>query len=104
MLANEASDNGLASSLFNYANTTHDGLVDNTLTTYSSGSHDAEVWRGYVNSAFPLFAQDFLITNGATFGGLVKRRFNEGYVATVSSPRESLRDQIFYSLNSKEWC
>ncbi|KAJ5233163.1 hypothetical protein N7468_006119 [Penicillium chermesinum] len=82
VVADEASDSGLASSLFNYANTTQDGLVDNTLKSYSSNSSAVEVWRGYVNSGFPLFSQDFLVTNNAIFGGLVKRRFNEGYVAS----------------------
>lgn len=86
VLADEASYSGLASSLFNYANTTQDGLVDNTLSTYSSSSRVVEVWRGYINSGFPLFARDFLVTNKAIFGGLVKRRFNEGYVASVSFP------------------
>ncbi|KAJ6002787.1 hypothetical protein N7451_005334 [Penicillium sp. IBT 35674x] len=82
VLVDEASDSGLASSLFDYANTTQDGLVDNTLSTYSSNSSSVEVWRGYVNSAFPLFAQDFLVTNNAIFGGLVKRRFYEDHVAS----------------------
>lgn len=44
-----------------------------------------EVWRVYVNSGFPLFARDLLVSNKAIFGGLVKRRFNEGCVASVSS-------------------
>lgn len=71
--------------MFNYANVTEDGLVDNTLSTYYSSSN-VVVWKGYVNSAFPLFARDFLVTNKAIFGGLVKRRFHEGYVASVRSP------------------
>ncbi|KAJ5889845.1 hypothetical protein N7504_010655 [Penicillium tannophilum] len=81
VLVDEASDSGLASSMFNYANVTEDGLVDNTLSTYYSSSN-VVVWKGYVNSAFPLFARDFLVTNKAIFGGLVKRRFHEGYVAS----------------------
>jgi len=92
VLADEASDSGLASSLFNYANTTQDGLVDNTMSTYSSSSSNVEIWRGYVNSGFPLFGRDFLVTNDAIFGGLVKRRFNEGNVASVSSPKGSMPD------------
>ncbi|KAJ5556800.1 hypothetical protein N7494_000715 [Penicillium frequentans] len=82
VLVDEASDDGLASSLFNYANTSQDGLVDNTLSTYSSTSSSVEVWRGYVNPAFPLFSRDFLVTNKAIFGGLVKRRFYENFVAS----------------------
>ncbi|KAJ5656002.1 hypothetical protein N7507_007952 [Penicillium longicatenatum] len=78
----EASDNGLASSVFDYANTTQDGLVDNTLSTYPDNASTPVIWRGYVNSAFPLFARDFLVTNKAIFGGLVKRRFYEGHVAS----------------------
>lgn len=109
VLVDEASDSGLASSLFNYANTTRDGLVDNTLSTYSRSSSNVDVWRGYVNSAFPLFAQDFLVTNNAIFGGLVKRQFCEGYVASVSPSSEaptrpkSLRSMIDRIALTKSW-
>jgi hypothetical protein len=96
----EASDDGLASSLFDYANTTQDGLVDNTLSTYSSSASTPVSWRGYVNSAFPLFARDFLVTNKAIFGGLVKRRFYEGHVASVSSPTGSMPPKsLRYAIN-----
>ncbi|PYI22403.1 hypothetical protein BO99DRAFT_353312 [Aspergillus violaceofuscus CBS 115571] len=79
--ADEAYDGNLASSLFNYANTTDDGLVDNILTTYDHDSTKPTVWQGFVNSNFPLFPEDILITYGAVFGGLVRRRFNEDLVA-----------------------
>ncbi|RAH63718.1 uncharacterized protein BO66DRAFT_444701 [Aspergillus aculeatinus CBS 121060] len=39
------------------------------------------VWQGFVNSNFPLFPEDILITYGAVFGGLVRRRFNADLVA-----------------------
>jgi hypothetical protein len=74
----------MARSLFNYANTTQEGLVDNTVTTYASNSTKPDVWRGYVNSGFPLFQGDLLIKNEGVFGGLVKRQFIDGNVAAVS--------------------
>lgn len=58
--------------------------MDNTLTTYTGNSTKPEVWRGYVNSNFPIFEADLLVKNGAVFGGLVKRQFVEGDVAAVS--------------------
>ncbi|KGO75675.1 hypothetical protein PITC_030270 [Penicillium italicum] len=79
--ADEAFDGSLASSFFNYANSTEDGLVDNTLTTFSHDSNEPTVWRGFVNSNFPLFPEDILIKNGAVFAGLVRRQFNDGLVA-----------------------
>ncbi|KAI5458298.1 hypothetical protein BGZ63DRAFT_432809 [Mariannaea sp. PMI_226] len=72
----EAFEGGLlASSVFNYANVTKEGLVDNTLTTYNPDSKKPDVWRGYVNSNFPIFAKDVLVSNGAVFAGLVDRTF-----------------------------
>lgn len=85
--ADEAFDGNLASSFFNYANVTEEGLVDNTLTTYSSNSTTPDVWRGYVNSNFPIFEESILVTAGAVFGGLVQRQFVEGRVAAVRNPR-----------------
>ncbi|KAB5575368.1 hypothetical protein GE09DRAFT_592051 [Coniochaeta sp. 2T2.1] len=77
----EAYEGELASSFFNYANVSEEGLVDNTLTTYSSNSTKPAVWRGYVNSNFPIFQQDILVKAGAVFGGLVHRQFGDGLVA-----------------------
>ncbi|KAJ4164438.1 hypothetical protein LMH87_006114 [Akanthomyces muscarius] len=80
-----ATDNGaggrLASSYFNYANVTKEGLVDNTLTTYSGNSTKPDVFRGYVDSNFPIFEKDLLVKSGAVFGGLVQRQFAENNVA-----------------------
>ena len=73
----------LASSFFNYANVTKEGLVDNTLTTYGGNSTEPDVWRGYSNSNFPLIKQDVLVKAGAVFGGLVHRQFVKGRVAAV---------------------
>lgn len=84
--ADEGFGGNLASSFFNYANVTKEGLVDNTLTTYSSNSTKPDVWRGYVNSNFPIFEQRMLVKAGAVFGGLVHRQFVEGRVAAVSKP------------------
>ncbi|PTB37978.1 hypothetical protein M441DRAFT_146244 [Trichoderma asperellum CBS 433.97] len=78
---NEAYDDAPASSVFNYANVTGDGLVDNILTIYNGTT--PYVWQGYVNSNYPIFEQDFLVKADAVFGGLVTRKFN-GDVASVS--------------------
>lgn len=80
---NEAYDDAPTSSVFNYANVTKDGLVDNVLTIYNGTT--PYVWQGYVNSNYPIFEQDFLAKAGAVFGGLVTRQFN-GDVASVSVP------------------
>ncbi|KAM5349013.1 hypothetical protein ACJ41O_008836 [Fusarium nematophilum] len=71
----QAYDGIMASSFFNYANVTKEGLVDNTLTAYNGQSTTPEVWRGYVSSNFPLFSTSLLVDAGAVFGGLVKRNF-----------------------------
>ena len=85
MLVNEAYEGGLASSHFNYANTTAEGLVDNTLTTFpGASSQNVTIWRGYVNSNFPLFSEDFLVQSAAVYSGLVKRELIPGLVASVS--------------------
>ncbi|KAL4783379.1 hypothetical protein BJX76DRAFT_358021 [Aspergillus varians] len=81
----EAFNGSLASSFFNYANSTNEGLVDNTLTTFSHKSNEPTIWRGVVNSNFPLFPEDILVKNGAVFGGLVWRQFIEDLVAAASS-------------------
>jgi hypothetical protein len=79
------SKNGLESSVFNYANVTKGGLVDNTLTTYAVNSSAAPtVWRDYVNSNFPIFANSILVDSGAVYTGLVTRKVVEGPVAAVS--------------------
>ncbi|KAJ5198478.1 uncharacterized protein N7498_007595 [Penicillium cinerascens] len=78
----EAFNGSLASSFFNYANSTKEGLVDNTMTTFGHKSNEPTIWKGFVNSNFPLFPEDILVKNGAVFGGLVRRQFNEDLVAT----------------------
>ncbi|KND91845.1 hypothetical protein TOPH_03446 [Tolypocladium ophioglossoides CBS 100239] len=80
--ADQAIDGEISTSTFNYANVTKEGFVDNTLTTYSGNSTKPDVWRGYVNSNFPLFAADILVTSEAVFGGLVQRPFVHGLVAS----------------------
>lgn len=84
--ADEAYNGAFGSSLFNYHNTTEDGLVDNILTTYNSTFTRLDVWRGYVNPGFPLITDDFLAKEGASFGGLVHRDFVGGKVASVRTP------------------
>ncbi|OQE14224.1 hypothetical protein PENSTE_c037G10419 [Penicillium steckii] len=77
----EVYDGNLASSFFDYTNTTKEGLVDNVLTTFDAKSKESTIWRDYVNSNFPLFSENLLVEYGAVFGGLVERQFNEGFVA-----------------------
>lgn len=85
--AQVTSNSGLESSVFNYANVTNEGLVDNTVTTYPDDSENPPtVWRDYVNSNFPIFKETFLVDSGAVFAGLVQRRIVEGLVAAVSGP------------------
>jgi hypothetical protein len=79
----EAFEGQLASSYFNYSNVTETGLVDNTLTTYDPKSTTPSVWRGYVNSNFPIFQKEILVTAGAVYEGLVNRDFISSPVAAV---------------------
>jgi hypothetical protein len=82
----EAFAGTLASSIFNYANVSTEGQVDNTLTsTTSSDLTNSEQFRGYVTPNFPLWAEDVLQGNGAVFGGLVTREFAVEKVASVSA-------------------
>ncbi|WZH47217.1 hypothetical protein QYS62_008361 [Fusarium acuminatum] len=80
----EAYDGELATSYFNYANVTKSGLVDNTLTTYDHKHTKPNVWRGYVNSNFPIFDQNILVKAEAVYQGLVKRDFIPAPVAAWS--------------------
>ncbi|KAH7014360.1 uncharacterized protein B0I36DRAFT_369324 [Microdochium trichocladiopsis] len=79
---NQANEDGLSLSFFDYKNVTKEGLVDNTLTTYRPNDKP-QVWRGYVNSNFPIFQDDMLITSGAVYTGMVDRDF-VGLVASWS--------------------
>ncbi len=81
--ATEAYEGAVAISDFNYANVSKDGLVDNTLTSVASNFSNPEVWRGYVNSNYPLFSESFLIDASAVFSGLVRRDYNPDLVASV---------------------
>lgn len=82
----EAYDGHLASSYFDFSNVTKEGLVDNTLTMYDHESTTPTVWRGYVNSNYPIFQEDILVEAGAVFEGLVKRDFIPSPVAAVRIP------------------
>lgn len=73
------------SSLFDYANTDHDGLVWNTLCTIEpSISATPKIWTGFVKPAWPLFDEDVLVKGNAVFGGVVTDRW-AGEVVSVSS-------------------
>lgn len=87
VIANEAYAGNLAASTFNYANISQDGLVDNTIVYIHIDGNDTspESYRGYVNPGFPLIKDDFLVSNGAAYGGLVRRELLPHKVATVSS-------------------
>ncbi|GAM39476.1 hypothetical protein TCE0_034f11058 [Talaromyces pinophilus] len=86
VIANEAYDGNLAASTFNYANISQDGLVDNTVIYIPIDGNDTSPvsYRGYVNPGFPLIKDDFLVSNGAVFGGLVKRELLPHQVASWS--------------------
>ncbi|KAL4876487.1 hypothetical protein BJY04DRAFT_199761 [Aspergillus karnatakaensis] len=77
----EAYNGDLATSIFNYANTTEEGLVDNTLTSFGAYPDKPTVWRGYVQSNYPLLSDDILTQGDAVFGGLVERELVAGLVA-----------------------
>lgn len=82
--AQVTSNTGLESSLFNYANISSEGLVDNIVTTYSDQAETPPtVWRDYVNPSFPIFQDTILKDGGAVYGGLVERQLANGLVATV---------------------
>lgn len=82
--ADVASDSGFASSLFDYADITSEGLVSNTLYDLQPCiAATPQIWHGYVNPTFPLFSTDILVTSNAVFGGIVDDQFN-GKVASVS--------------------
>ncbi|KAF5015766.1 hypothetical protein F66182_12780 [Fusarium sp. NRRL 66182] len=86
VIATEAYAGNLATSTFNYANISQDGLVDNTVIYFPVGGNDTspEMFRDYVNPGFPLIKDDFLVSNGAAFGGLVSRELLPGKVAAVT--------------------
>ncbi|RAO64675.1 uncharacterized protein BHQ10_000687 [Talaromyces amestolkiae] len=84
VIATEAYAGNLATSTFNYANISQDGLVDNAVIYIPIDGDDTnrEMFRDYVNPGFPLIKDDFLVSNGAAFGGLVSRELLPGKVAT----------------------
>lgn len=67
----EAYDSSLDSSLFDYANVTQDGVANRLWILTPSISSGPYLWQGYVTPAFPLISHDFLVTNGAVFGGII---------------------------------
>lgn len=79
----EAFEEGLTSSFFDYSNQTADGLVNNILTTYKANSTEPSVWSGYVLSNFPIFEPQILPHSSAVFKGLVTRPFFDDKVASV---------------------
>lgn len=79
----EAYEETIASSIFNYANVSKEGQVENILTsTTSSDLKNPTQFRGYVTPNFPLWTEDVL--QGAVFTGLATREFVPGKVASVS--------------------
>jgi hypothetical protein len=79
----------LASSIFDFSNVTQDGLVDNKLTIFSADLTHPDVYRGYVNSNYPLISPEFLVVGAAVFSGLVQRQFLPEKVASVRSYQSS---------------
>lgn len=93
----EAYEGQISWSSFDYSNVSESGLVDNTLTTYGWNSTTPSVWRGYVNSNFPIFRDDILVEAGAVYEGLIRRDF-------VPSPVAAVRDLChidFFSVNRR---
>lgn len=80
----EAYDSGLGSSLFDYTNITDAGVANRQWTLHPAITSPPNLWQGYVSPAFPLIPRDFLVTNGAVFGGIVDDSY-VGKVATVCS-------------------
>ncbi|KAH8896732.1 hypothetical protein GQ53DRAFT_818998 [Thozetella sp. PMI_491] len=75
----------LGSSMFNFNNVTEGGLVDNTLISFTDTCCTSpQIWRGYVNSDFPLIMPDVLINAEAVFVGLARRDLTKGEVAAWS--------------------
>jgi hypothetical protein len=82
----EAFGGTIASSIFNYANISVNGEIENILTsTTSSDLIDLTTFRGYVTPNFPLWPEDILQQNGgAVFTGMVDRELIPEKVASVS--------------------
>ncbi|KAB8069454.1 hypothetical protein BDV29DRAFT_50558 [Aspergillus leporis] len=78
----QAHEGTLASSLFNYGNVSENGLVDNTMVSFTEDFNKPGVFHGYVHQNFPLWTTDVLVQNKAVFGGLVERDFVSGKVAS----------------------
>ena len=76
----------LASSLFDYANISADGGVNNVQWTLSPNvAAKPTVFEGYVQPGFPLFAPDLLVSSGAVYAGFEDGEEGFGVVAKVSS-------------------
>ncbi|KAL3462666.1 O-methyltransferase-domain-containing protein [Aspergillus heterothallicus] len=85
----------LETSIFDYTNTTAEGLVDNTLTSFGAYPEQPIVWRDYVQSNYPLFTEDFLIANEAVFGGLVTQAHVQGLAASWNLMYASIPVTVF---------
>jgi hypothetical protein len=77
----EAYDSALGSSLFDYTNVTQEGVANRQWILTPAITSRPDLFQGYVIPAFPLITSDFLVTNGAVFGGVV----NDPYVGEVST-------------------
>jgi hypothetical protein len=86
----QAYDGFLSGSVFNYANISKEGLVDNIVIYFpSNGNYNKpQVFRGYVNPGFPLLMDDLLVSYNATFGGLTYRDLIPDPVAKVGRGRK----------------
>ena len=79
----EAYDSSLGSSLFDYANVTHDGVANRLWILRPAITSPPNLWQGYVTPTFPLISRDFLVSSNAVFGGLA----NDPHVGEVSTVR-----------------
>jgi hypothetical protein len=80
----EAYNSSLGSSLFDYTNITNAGVANRQWILDPAITSPPNLWQGYVTPAFPLIPRDFLVTQGAVFGGIVDDPY-VGEVATVCS-------------------
>ena len=97
----EAYDSGLGSSLFDYTNITDAGVANRQWILDPAITSPPNIWQGYVSPAFPLIPRDFLVTNGAVFGGIVDDSY-VGEVATVCS-NNLLRARSFQENCTDGW-
>ena len=67
--ADQAYDGVLGSSLFDFGNTTQDGVANTLWELKPAINSPPEIWQGFVQPTFPILSPDFLIQLDAVFAG-----------------------------------